>query len=162
MPILTGARYAVRVLTDSKGYVTSTEVLDTPEAIGDIDTDNYPRFGVYQWGGASVEKSSGDIELDPGSPNEIGVSGAAFTVLLGRGSIAANGAVFVIFAPPEAEVYFLGFDDIIMSGGYLSLSGLYVTGTPPTFFLGTGGAPPGPNPPDGAFWTDFVSAREIP
>lgn len=158
MPILTGARYAVRVLTNSGGYVTSTEILDTPEAIGDIDTDNYPRFGVYQWGGASVEKSSGDIELDPAKPGEIGVSGAAFTVLLNRPDIADIGAVFVIFAPPEAKVSRLQFDDATMSGGYVYLSGRYVTDTQPTFFLGTGGAPPGPTT---GFWTDLVGSREI-
>lgn len=158
MPILTGARYAVRVLTDSEGYVTSTEILDTPEAIGDIDTDNYPRFGVYQWGGKSVEKSSGDIELDPARPNEINVSGAAFAVLLNRPDIADIGAVFVIFAPPEANVSSLQFDDATMSGGYVYLSGYYVTDTPPTFFLGTGGAPPGPTTD---FWTDLVGSREI-
>lgn len=161
MPILTGARYAVRVLANSEGYVTSTEILDTPEAIGDIDTDNYRRFGVYQWGGASVEKSSGDIELDPGGSNEIGVSGAAFKVLLSRPDIAANGAVFVIFAPPGAEVFSLRFNDAAMSGGYVYLSGLYVTDTPPTFFLGTGGAPPGPPGPTTDFWTDLVGSREI-
>lgn len=158
MPILTGARYAVRVLADSEGYVTSTEILDTPEAIGDIDTDNYRRFGVYRWSGWSVEKSSGDIKLDPGSPNEIGVSGAAFVVLLNRQDIAANGAVFVIFAPPGAEVFGLWFDDAIMSDGRVYLSGNYVTDTPPTFFLGTGGVPPGPATD---FWTDLVGSREI-
>lgn len=158
MPILTGARYAIRVLTDSEGYVTSTEILDTPEAIGDIDTDNYPRFGVYQWGGASVEKSSGDIELNPAKPSEIGVSGAALSVLLNRPDIADIGAVFVIFAPPEAEVFSLKFGDAPMSRGYVYLSGNYVTDTPPTFFLGTGGAPPGPATD---FWTDLVGSREI-
>ena len=158
MPILTGARYAVRVLADSEGYVTSTEILDTPEAIGDIDTDNYPRFGVYRWSGGSVEKSSGDIELDPGSPAEIGVSGAAFKVLLNRPGIAANGAVFVIFAPPEAKVSSLRFGDATMSNGYVYLSGYYVTDTPPTFFLGAGGVPPGPATD---FWTDLVGSREI-
>ena len=158
MPILTGARYAVRVLANSEGYVTSTEILDTPEAIGDIDTDNYSRFGVYQWGGASVEKSSGDIELDPAKPGEIGVSGAGFAVLLNRPDIADIGAVFVIFAPPGAEVSLLQFDDAIMSGGYVLLSGYYVTDTPPTFFLGAGGAPPGPATD---FWTDLVGSREI-
>ena len=158
MPILTGARYAIRVLTDSEGYVTSTEILDTPEAIGDIDTDNYPRFGVYQWGGTFAEKSSGDIELDPANSNEIGVSGAAFAVLLNRPDIAGIGAVFVIFAPPEAKVSWLQFDDAAMSNGYIYLSGNYVTNTPPTFFLGTGGAPPGPTTD---FWTDLVGSREI-
>lgn len=158
MPILTGARYAVRVLANSEGYVTSTEILDTPEAIGDIDTDNYPRFGVYRWSGGSVEKSSGDIELDPGAPNEIGVSGAAFTVLLSRPGIAANGAVFVIFAPPGAEVFSLEFNDARMSAGYVYLSGNYVTDTPPTFFLGAGGVTPGPATD---FWTDLVGSREI-
>lgn len=158
MPILTGARYAVRVLANSEGYVTSTEILDTPEAIGDIDTDNYPQFGVYRWSGGAVEKSSGDIELDPGSPNEIGVSGAAFTVLLNRPDIAANGAVFVIFAPPGADVFSLQFYDASMSDGYVYLSGNYVTDTPPTFFLGPGGVTPGPATD---FWTDLVGSREI-
>lgn len=157
MPILTGARYAVRVLTDSEGYVTSTEILDTPEAIGVINTDSYPRYGVYGWDGGSVEKTDGDIELDTDRPGEIGTSWTLFTVLLARMDIASDGAVFVMFAPPETTVGGLVFEDIDMSDGYVQLIGNYEADTEPTFFLGTGGIAPPPT----SFWTSFVGSREI-
>ena len=157
MPVLTGARYAIRVLADSEGYVTSTEILDTPEAIGAINTDSYPQYGVYEWGGGAAEKTDGDIELSMDYPRTIGTSSTLFTVLLARADIASDGAVFVMFAPPETTVEELVFDDTQMSDGYVVLAGSYEADTEPTFFLGTGGIAPPPT----SFWTSFVGSREI-
>ena len=157
MPILTGARYAVRVLADHGGYVTSTEIMDTPEA---INTDNYQRYGVYGLDGSlAVKKTAGDIEMEMEIRAEINSSRAFFTVMLHRGDIASVGAVFVMFAPPQTIVSGLEFDDSRMSDGYLLLEGDYEADTEPTFFLGIGGiAPP---PPPTSFWTSFVGSREI-
>ena len=154
MPILTGARYAVRVLADHGGYVTSTEIMDTPEAIGAINTDNYTRYGVYGSDGSrNVKKTAGDIELHPSPSDGITSSWAFFTVLLSRHDIASGGAVFVMFAPPKTIMGGLKFDDSGMSDGYLLLEGNYEAPTNPTFFLGIGGTT--------SFWTSFVGSREI-
>jgi len=156
MPILTGARYAVRVLADHGGYVTSTEIMDTPEA---INTDNYQHYGVYGLDGSrKVKKTAGDIELDPDSGAKINSSKAFFTVLLHRGDIASVGAVFVMFAPPKTIMGGLKFDDSGMSDGYLLLGGNnYEAPADPTFFLGVSGIAPPPT----SFWTSFVGSREI-
>ena len=158
MATITGARYALVVTTDSEGYVVSTSVLSTPEAVGSIDTGDFTHYGLYEWSGTDVVQTAGDILLNVVVPGEIGETGARFAVQLNRPDIADGGAVFVIFAPPEAKVSSLRFDDATMSEGYVYLSGYYVTDTPPTFFLGAGGAPPGPTTD---FWTDLVGSREI-
>ena len=158
MPILTGARYAVRVLADHGGYVTSTEIMDTPEAIGAINTDNYTRYGVYGLDGSrKVKKTAGDIELHLSPSEDITSSWAFFTVLLSRHDIASGGAVFVMFAPPRTPVRELDFGDSYMTDGRVTLSGTYEAGTAPTFFLGVSGIAPPPT----SFWTSFVGSREI-
>ena len=158
MPILTGARYAVRVLADHGGYVTSTEIMDTPEAIGAINTDNYTRYGVYGLDGSrDVKKTAGDIELHLSPSEDITSSWAFFTVLLSRHDIASGGAVFVMFAPPGTPVWGLDFGDSYMADGRVKLSGEYEAGTAPTFFLGVSGIAPPPT----SFWTSFVGSREI-
>ena len=157
MPILTGARYAVRVLADHRGYVTSTEIMDTPEAIGAINTDNYTRYGVYGSDGGEITKTGGDIELHLSPSEDITSSWAFFTVLLSRHDIASGGAVFVMFAPPRTPVQGLNFGDSYMTDGRVTLSGTYEANTAPTFFLGVSGIAPPPT----SFWTSFVGSREI-
>ena len=152
MPILTGARYAVRVLADHGGYVTSTEIMDTPEAIGAINTDNYTRYGVYGSDRRGVQKTGGDIELHLSPSDDITSSWAFFTVLLSRRDIASGGAVFVMFAPPRTWVKELNFGDSDMPDGRVTLLGTYEAGTAPTFFLGVGGIAPPPT----SFRTSFV------
>ena len=132
--------------------------MDTPEAIGAINTDNYTRYGVYGSDGSrNGKKTGGDIELDPGSGAKINLSGAFFTVLLHRRDIASVGAVFVMFAPPRTLVRELDFGDSCMTDGRVILSGTYEAGTAPTFFLGVSGIAPPPT----SFWTSFVGSREI-
>ena len=157
MPILTGARYAVRVLADHRGYVTSTEIMDTPGAIGAINTDNYTRYGVYGSDRGEITKTDGDIELHLSPSEDITSSWAFFTVLLSRHDIASGGAVFVMFAPPRTPVQGLDFGDSYMTDGRVTLLGTYVAGTAPTFFLGVSGIAPPPT----SFWTSFVGSREI-
>ena len=159
MATITGARYALVVTTDSKGYVVSTSVLSTPEAVGSIDTGDFTHYGLYEWSGTEVVQTAGDIPLAVVVPGEIGVTGAFFTVRLARGLVGDDGALLVLIAPADTSVRSLKFDDSRMSDGYLTISGKYIASTTPTFFLGTGGAPPGPATD---FWTDFVLAREIP
>ena len=158
MAIIAGARYALVVTTDSEGYVVSTSVLSTPEAVGSIDTDDFVHYGVYEWGGTDVVQTAGDIPLDGAAPGEIGVTGASFTVLLARGLVGDDGALLVLIAPADTSVESLEFDDSVMSDGYLTIRGSYSASTTPSFFLGSGGSG---LPPPPSFWTGFVGSREI-
>lgn len=160
MATITGARYALVVTTDSEGYVVSTSVLSTPEAVGSIDTGDFTHYGLYEWSGTDVVQTAGDILLDVVVPGEIGVTGASFTVRLARWLVGDDGALLVLIAPADTSVGSLEFDDSEMSDGYLTIRGHYTASTTPSFFLGSGGSGDLP-PSDQDFWTRFVNAREI-
>jgi hypothetical protein len=157
--VITGTRYAIIVHTDMLGYKSSVDVLDTPAAVGNINTDDYTRYGVYEWSPIQEEvvRVSGNIQI---LPSEIGTTGCALTVTLSLNDAKAQDILFAMIAPSGTPVDYLDyFDTEIVDNNRVLFSGGYQANWRPSFFIGIGGIPPEPPP---IFWKDLVKAREIP
>lgn len=169
--VITNARAAIIVHTDSAGYKIGVDELDTPQAVGNINTDDYKRYGIYTWSPteSAVVRVSGGIALHPLYPGEMNVGGGFIDVMVSLGDTADGDVLFALLAPASTSTAGSGFnyDDFNMASPpaesadrrRLSLSVAYVAPVVPSFFLGTGR---GRGEPPPIFWKDLVKAREIP